>query len=756
VIFRAVRSQGVGIAAFALLCAALPVSAQTAEVARCEALHHHGDPAVAQCYQQLARSNDPGIAAEGYWGLRDYQRANELFRAAVKAHDKDPNLRVRWGMMYLDHWHMDPSDAPTAQGLFQEALEIKANYAPALLGMARIAAESFENKAVELAEKALKSDPKLYQAQELVARVALEDNNSEKAAAEANKALAISPEALEAMSILGTIDLLNGKTDTPWFDKILKINPRYGEAYETAGHFFVINRRYDDGIEAYRKALAIEPDLWSARSELGINLMRLGDEAEAQQQLEECWRNGFESTETKNSLTLLDSMKNFTTFRTPTTIIRLQKKEAVLLKPYVESEMQRALATYEKKYKFKLPGPVELEVYPDHEDFAVRTMGMPGLGALGVTFVATKPLSEGAPAFAASVAMDSPSARPPGQFHWDSTMWHELSHVYVLTMTNSRVPRWFTEGLAVYEETANGNPDWGDRLDPEDIHAIATHQLLPVAELDRGFIHPTYPAQVNVSYFQAGKICNFIAEKWGYDKILAMIEDYKNLKPTPEVIQSEFKLKPEEFDKQFFAWLDDSTKVTVNGFEDWKNKLLAVAAAAKQKNWDKVIELGTPIRDVYSDYVEAGSVYEFLSDAYLAKNDKPHAIAQLERYAEVGGRDPALLKQLSALQEGAGDKRAAARTLERLDLIYLKDEDAHRHLGELDMELNNYNGAIREWGAVLAGGTVDPAGAHYELARALNAVHRSAEAKDEVLSALEVAPGYRPAQKLLLELTDKE
>ena len=48
--------------------------------------------------------------------------------------------------------------------------------------------------------------------------------------------------------------------------------------------------------------------------------------------------------------------------------------------------MKRAMATYEKKYKFKLNGPVQVEVYPDHDDFAVRTMGMPGLGASGVTF----------------------------------------------------------------------------------------------------------------------------------------------------------------------------------------------------------------------------------------------------------------------------------------------------------------------------------------------------------------------------------
>ena len=94
-------------------------------------------------------------------------------------------------------------------------------------------------------------------------------------------------------------------------------------------------------------------------------------------------------------------------------------------------------------------------------------------------------------------------------------MWHELSHVYVLAMTNSRVPRWFTEGLAVFEETGNGNPDWGDRLDPEAINAIKTKKLLPIAELDRGFIHPTYPAQVIVSYFQAGKICNFIDREMG-------------------------------------------------------------------------------------------------------------------------------------------------------------------------------------------------------------------------------------------------
>ena len=131
---------------------------------------------------------------------------------------------------------------------------------------------------------------------------------------------------------------------------------------------------------------------------------------------------------------------------------------------------------------------------------------------------------------------------------------------------------------------------------------------------------------------------------------------------------------------------------------------------AKAKNWDDVIKQGTAIRDLYTDYVEAGNVYEFLSEAYLAKGDKPKATAELERYSKIGGRDPVTLKQLAQLETEQGHKREAAQTLERLNLIYLKDEEAHKRLGALDMELGNVNGAIREFGAVLASGTGRPGG----------------------------------------------
>ena len=577
------------------LLSAVTLSAQAPatpkEALQCEALRHKGDPSNRDCYQRLTRSSDPAIAAEGFWGIGDFKSANDSFRAAVKLRDADPAPRVRWGRMYLDHWQ-----ASEARDLFGEAIKIKEDYAPALLGMALVAGEQFEGAAIKSAEKALAADPKLYEANEVIARVHLEDGDATKAAEAADAALKIYPEALDAMALLGTIDLLNDKTDSPWMTRVLKINPHYGEAYAIAGHFFIINRRYDEGIATYRKALDLDPTLNETRSDMGVNLMRLGNEDEARKQLEQVYAAGYQSPETVNSLRLLDSYKNYDTFRTPTTILRLNKKESALLQPYFQEEFDRALATYEKKYHYKLKQPVQIEVYPDHEDFAVRTLGMPGLGALGVTFGYV-------------VAMDSPSARKPGQWHWASTMWHELSHVYSLEMTNFRVPRWFTEGLAVYEETA-ASPDWGDRLDPGAIAAIKEKKLLPIADLDRGFMHPTYGDQVIVSYFQGGKICNFIAEKWGYEKLIAMLHDFGNKLSTPEVIQKEFKMKPEEFDKQFLAWLEPQTEKTVKNYDEWRKRVRVVAGFVKEKKWDDAIKEGDAIRDMYPDYVEMGNVYE--------------------------------------------------------------------------------------------------------------------------------------------------
>src|SRR5580698_1767232 len=169
--------------------------------------------------------------AESLWKQHRYVEANDVFRALVAAHPRNAEYRVRWGRLFLERFQ-----PPDAAQLFNEALNIQPKRADALLGLALVAADGVEAQATHSARQALDADPHLLEAQELLARLALEDSNPAKAAEEAHKALAMSAQATQAKAILATIDWLNDKPDTPW-------DPHSGPAYETAARIFVLNRR---------------------------------------------------------------------------------------------------------------------------------------------------------------------------------------------------------------------------------------------------------------------------------------------------------------------------------------------------------------------------------------------------------------------------------------------------------------------------------------------------------------------------------
>jgi cellulose synthase operon protein C len=323
-------------------------------------------------------------------------------------------------------------------------------------------------------------------------------------------------------------------------------------------------------------------------------------------------------------------------------------------------------------------------------------------------------------------------------------------------MTHNLVPRWFTEGLSVHEETAV-EPDWGDRLTPDVIAVLGDKSgkmhLLPVLELDRGFVRPKYPSQVIVSYYEAGKICDYIVQKWGNDAILGMIHSYADRKDTAEAIRDNLHESPEEFDKGFTGWLNQQTGSVVQHFDDWKKHLTEAHVNLKAGKTDDAIREGLAIRDLYPDYIEGGSVYELLADAYSSKGDNQTAMAQLETYSEKGGRDVTVLKRLAKLQESAVQPKKAAVTLGRINYIYPEDAEVHRQLGSLDLDAGNVKESIREFQAVLALKPADAAASHFDLAKALERAGKKSEARDEVLQALEAAPSFKPAQSLLLELS---
>ncbi len=254
----AIAAAGMGLGALAASCF-VRAAAPPAEVRQCLEQRLHGqEPAAQKCFTGLTRAAAPYLRAEGAWGLGDYDTANSEFRAAVAQGAGNALYRTRWGELL--HERFNNVDAV---GLFNEALQRDPKDAQAMLGLARVSADGFDNLAVSWAGKALAADPKLAAAHELLAGLALEDNHPELASTEADAALALNPQALDALAIHAVIEILGDRSADEWWAKLHAINPVYGQGYAIAAQHLILNRRYQDGVALYRKALELSPKLWS-------------------------------------------------------------------------------------------------------------------------------------------------------------------------------------------------------------------------------------------------------------------------------------------------------------------------------------------------------------------------------------------------------------------------------------------------------------------------------------------------------------
>ena len=720
--------------------------ARPAGLAPCDGHYDRGRIAEAsECYRGVLQAGGPAARAEAYWMLGDLKAANERFREAVRLEPENPDLRVRWGHLYIDS-HQDQE----AAALFQEALEIDDGHVPATLGMARVLATRFDGKAIEAVREALDERPRQAEGHLLLARMALEEGDLEKARSSLETALRESLDLkiapLEAYALLASLEMLDGNRDNEWVRKALEYNPRYGEVYLEQAHFYVITRRYREATERLRKAVRTNPRLWRAHAELGVNLMREGFDEEGSRHLEIAYDGDPYSAKTVNTLRLLDKYDRFESFPgeplegrdEPKVIARLDRDESDLLRPYVLDLAERAITVFSKKYDFELQRPVRVELYPNHDDFAVRTMAMPGIGLLGVTFGYV-------------VAMDSPSGRPPGEFHWGTTLWHELAHVFTLESTEHLVPRWYSEGISMYEEWM-ADPRWGESVTPDFISAVREKELLPVDELDRGFIRPRYRGQVAVSYMQAGLACRFIAEDWGERKLVELLKGFAANEPTQSNIRAVLGIDTEEFDRRFDAYLRESLGPALDGMPRWRRNLKQALEAAKKEDWEAVFDPARAAKEAYPQHVGVGCSYVLLATAHEKSGDLGAAIDELQQYERLGGRRPDTLKKLARWLEDEGRAAEAAYTYEGLLYNWPHDEETHARLGELYLEDGRAEPAMREFKAVLALEPLDRAAAEYNVARAYVKIGDLKKARLHVLQALERAPTFRPALQLLMRV----
>jgi hypothetical protein len=245
----------------------------------------------------------------------------------------------------------------------------------------------------------------------------------------------------------------------------------------------------------------------------------------------------------KNTLDLLDTFKGYRETTSPRFHFVVEEKESELLSTYLRELGEAAYDSLEARYQYKPPTPIRLEVYRSHADFSVRTVGLAGIGALGVSFGTT-------------LAMDSPAAREIGEFNWGSTFWHELAHTFTLGASDHRVPRWLSEGLSVLEER-RARKGWGADVTPEFLVAYEGGKTVKVSRMNDGFMRPAYPQQLIFSYYQASLVGELIERDFGKRAIVDMLNAYKTGASTEQVFQRVLKMTPEQFDAKFDAYMKE-------------------------------------------------------------------------------------------------------------------------------------------------------------------------------------------------------
>ena len=693
--------------------------------------------------------------AEAERALGQFQQANADFRQASAMTPDDVGMNIAWGELFAEKYNR--SEAAKS---FQAALKAQPDSVRAKVEMARLMTDENPPAARQMLEEALKTNPSYVPGHLLGAEIALDDGRRDDAKAALRKALEINPNSLEARSMDAAIAFLEGRNSD--FDTqvaaILKINPRYSEVYRQAAEISSHNYKYIEAAEFAKRAVATDPDSAPASAALGLQLLRTGDEPGARVALERAFKGDPYDVVTYNLLSMMDSLDKFETFRDSDVVMRFSAEEAPVMREYAVPFAKAALESLSKQWEFKPAGPILIEMFPKHDDFAVRTMGLPGMiGALGVCFGTV-------------VALDSPKARPPGDFSWQETLLHELTHVITLQMSNNRVPRWLTEGISVWSER-HGRADWGRETHVPFAQALEQGKILKLKDLNEGFQDPQ---MIVLSYYEASLVVDHLVMAYGEPKLRALLRAYGRGLDTEAALKDAYGVTIDQVQAGFDAALErdfgalrralkridipmDATTEQLMTLAQSNPESVTVQmrlAEAMQKAGDTAgaIRALEKAGQLVPGLQGKQNPHLLIATIALEKNDTTRAIQALDEFLKSDANDVDAARKRAQLLEPLGDAARTAAAYQRVVDVDPFDTHAQTMVGRMALQRKEAPVAVRAFKAALATQPPDKAAAHVDLAQAYLMAGQSAEAKQEALAALEIAPSFEAAQDVLLKI----
>ena len=707
---------------------------------------------VATAGRELAR------AARALRALNRTNEANAAYRDAVATAPRDAAIHTAWGDLFREKYN-------NAEALksYQAALREDERHGPAFIGIARALANDNPPQAMAMASKALEINPSDVDAHLFVADSLIDNGKRPEARDTLRKALAVNPTSLEAHAYLGALAYIEDKR--PEFEaevrNVLAVAPKFGEVYRIAGDLAARNYRFDEAVVLVRRAIDLDPTNSRALGDLGTHLLRTGDEPAARVALEAAFKLDAFEVVTFNLLQMMDSLDKFVTVKEGDIVIKMHPDEAPVLREYALALSREALATLSRRYEFTPKGPILIEIFPKHDDFAVRNVGLPGMiGALGACFGRV-------------VTLDSPRARPPGDFQWEATLWHELAHVITLQMSDQRVPRWLTEGISEYEEKI-ARPYWGRGMDLEYAQLLERGETLKLRDLNSAF---TNPQTISLAYYQASLLVDHIVKTFGEGALQKLVRSFATGLETEAALKltlsTDFDALQVSFDRQIDQQFGDLRRALAGPPMEKLRAMtlpqLQAAASEHPRSYPVQLALGRALRkdgrtdDAMRAYETAAALAPMargpesphvqMADISIERKDPVRAIASLQAVIAADFDNIGAARHLvQLLREQKANAARLQPIYERIAAIDPFDAEAHGALGRFALDRNDVDSAVREFNTVLALGPVDAAGAHTDLAESYLKGGRKAEARKQTLAALEIAPSYEHAQDLLLRI----
>jgi tetratricopeptide (TPR) repeat protein len=179
-------------------------------------------------------------------------------------------------------------------------------------------------------------------------------------------------------------------------------------------------------------------------------------------------------------------------------------------------------------------------------------------------------------------------------------------------------------------------------------------------------------------------------------------------------------------------------------------------AAVDRQQWLEAVAPLERLIELYPEQREPGCAYELLAEVHRQLDDRNAERRMLEQLVQRSSDSIRSYLRLMEIGMEVADWRLVMDNAERMLAVNPLLPDPHRYRAVAAEHLGDDARAIESYRRWLLLDPIDPAGTHYRLARLLKDSGQLADAKRHTLQALEEAPRYREAHRLLLDIVRNE